>query len=167
MPGGESEGRLRRAALSRFEEVDYREESETWLQLGELLVHGKGPSALEARELSERALHLDSKSGDALVCLARIASLEDKRTRCSAASPSCCGAVIGAALRVISRGEVVWPLPCKQTGRLESRPVEPLHDVCCQGLTLYLSTTGVADPMLRSVTPRESSVKIKPPVLAT
>ena len=77
----------RRGSLDEAERMyrgilaDYPEDSETWLQLGELLVHGnplRGRSGREAREPFERALALDSTSGDALMYLARIASLEDR-----------------------------------------------------------------------------------------
>jgi tetratricopeptide (TPR) repeat protein len=77
----------RRGSLDEAERMyrgilaDYPEDSETWLQLGELLVHGnplRGRSGREAREPFERALALDSTSGGALMYLARIASLEDR-----------------------------------------------------------------------------------------
>jgi DNA-binding SARP family transcriptional activator/tetratricopeptide (TPR) repeat protein len=62
--------------------ADYPQDVEAWLQLGELLLHGnplRGRSALEARESFERVLGLDPAHGDALVPLARIASLEGDR----------------------------------------------------------------------------------------
>jgi DNA-binding SARP family transcriptional activator len=62
--------------------ADYPQDVEAWLRLGELLLHGnplRGRSALEARESFERVLELDPAHGDALVPLARIASLEGKR----------------------------------------------------------------------------------------
>ena len=63
--------------------ADYPQDVEAWLQLGDLLLHGnplRGRSALEAREAFERVLALAPGHGDALVPLARIASLEGKRT---------------------------------------------------------------------------------------
>lgn len=62
--------------------ADYPQDVEAWLRLGELLLQGnplRGRSALEARESFERVLELDPAHGDALVPLARIASLEGKR----------------------------------------------------------------------------------------
>lgn len=62
--------------------ADYPQDVEAWLQLGDLLLHGnplRGRSALEAREAFERVLALAPSQGDALVPLARIASLEGKR----------------------------------------------------------------------------------------
>jgi len=64
--------------------ADYPEDSEAWLQLGELLMHGnplRGRSAREARIPLERALALDSVQGNALVHLARILALEGERPR--------------------------------------------------------------------------------------
>ena len=62
--------------------ADYPQDVEAWLRLGELLLQGnplRGRSALEARESFERVLELDPAHGDALVPLARIASLEGER----------------------------------------------------------------------------------------
>jgi DNA-binding SARP family transcriptional activator/tetratricopeptide (TPR) repeat protein len=59
--------------------ADYPEDTEAWLQLGELLLHGnplRGRSARDAREAFERVLELDPTQGDALVHLARIAAIE-------------------------------------------------------------------------------------------
>ena len=64
--------------------ADYPEDSETWLQLGELLMHGnpvRGRSAREARLPFERVLALDSAQGDAVVHLARILSIDGERRR--------------------------------------------------------------------------------------
>ena len=62
--------------------ADYPGDSEAWLQLGELLLHGnplRGRSAREARGAFERVLELgDSAQGDALVHLARIAAIEGR-----------------------------------------------------------------------------------------
>jgi DNA-binding SARP family transcriptional activator/Tfp pilus assembly protein PilF len=63
--------------------ADYPQDVEAWLQLGDLLLHGnplRGRSALDAREAFERVLALAPDQGDALVPLARIATLEGKRT---------------------------------------------------------------------------------------
>src|SRR5207244_3538083 len=60
----------------------YPEDAEAWLRLGELLLHGnplRGRSACEARVPFERVLALDPGQGDALVHLARVASIEGRR----------------------------------------------------------------------------------------
>jgi DNA-binding SARP family transcriptional activator/tetratricopeptide (TPR) repeat protein len=78
----------RRGSLDEAERLyrgilaDYPEDTEAWLQLGELLLHGnplRGRSAREARGAFERVLELDSAQGDARVHLARVAALDGRR----------------------------------------------------------------------------------------
>jgi hypothetical protein len=62
--------------------ADYPEDTEAWLQLGELQLNGnplRGRSAREARGAFEHVLELDSAQGDALVHLARVAAIEGRR----------------------------------------------------------------------------------------
>jgi DNA-binding SARP family transcriptional activator/tetratricopeptide (TPR) repeat protein len=60
---------------------DYPDDVEAWLQLGEVLFHQNpmhGRSATEARQAFERVLALDPDDEEALLHLARIASLEGR-----------------------------------------------------------------------------------------
>jgi DNA-binding SARP family transcriptional activator/Tfp pilus assembly protein PilF len=61
---------------------DYPDDVEAWLQLGQLLFQSnplRGRSATEARSAFERVLALDPEDEEALVHLARIASIEGRR----------------------------------------------------------------------------------------
>jgi DNA-binding SARP family transcriptional activator/predicted negative regulator of RcsB-dependent stress response len=61
---------------------DYPDDVEAWLQLGELLFQAnplRGRSSAEARPAFERVLALDPENEEALVHLARIASIEGRR----------------------------------------------------------------------------------------
>lgn len=63
--------------------ADYPDDVEAWFQLGEVLFHDnplRGRSATEARPAFERVLALDPSNGEALVRLARIASIEGDST---------------------------------------------------------------------------------------
>ena len=65
--------------LYRAEVADHPDDVEGWYQLGALLFHGdplRGRSATNARAPFERVLALDPENADALVHLARVASLE-------------------------------------------------------------------------------------------
>jgi DNA-binding SARP family transcriptional activator/TolB-like protein len=71
-------------AETRYREVvdDYPDDLEAWLQLGQLLFQGnplRGRSAAEARTPFEHVLALDPENEEALVHLARIASIEGNR----------------------------------------------------------------------------------------
>jgi tetratricopeptide (TPR) repeat protein len=62
--------------------ADYPDDVEAWLQLGEVLAHSnplRGRSSVEARPAFEQVLARDSANGEALIHLARIASIEGKR----------------------------------------------------------------------------------------
>jgi tetratricopeptide (TPR) repeat protein len=68
--------------LCRSLVADYPDDVEAWLQLGEVLAHGnplRGRSSVEARPAFEQVLARDSTNGEALIHLARIASIEGKR----------------------------------------------------------------------------------------
>jgi DNA-binding SARP family transcriptional activator/TolB-like protein len=68
--------------LCRSLVADYPDDVEAWLQLGEVLAHGnplRGRSSVEARPAFEQVLARDSNNGEALIHLARIASIEGKR----------------------------------------------------------------------------------------
>ncbi|HEV8455420.1 MAG TPA: tetratricopeptide repeat protein, partial [Gemmatimonadales bacterium] len=68
--------------LCRSLVADYPDDVEAWLQLGEVLVHGnplRGRSSVEARPAFEQVLARDPDNGEALIHLARIASIEGKR----------------------------------------------------------------------------------------
>jgi DNA-binding SARP family transcriptional activator/Flp pilus assembly protein TadD len=68
--------------LCRSLVADYPDDVEAWLQLGEVLVHGnplRGRSSVEARPAFEQVLARDPDEGEALIHLARIASIEGKR----------------------------------------------------------------------------------------
>jgi DNA-binding SARP family transcriptional activator len=59
--------------------VDYPQDTESWLQLGELLMRGnplRGRSSREARTAFEKVLAANPVQGDALVQLARVAALD-------------------------------------------------------------------------------------------
>jgi DNA-binding SARP family transcriptional activator/TolB-like protein len=67
--------------LYRTELADHPDDVEGWYQLGTLLFQGnplRGRDATEARPAFERVLALDPDNADALVHLARIASLEER-----------------------------------------------------------------------------------------
>jgi tetratricopeptide (TPR) repeat protein len=68
----------------RYREVvdDYPDDVEAWLQLGQLLFQSnplRGRSSTESRSAFERVLALDPENQEALVHLARIASIEGRR----------------------------------------------------------------------------------------
>ncbi|HEX5963304.1 MAG TPA: BTAD domain-containing putative transcriptional regulator [Gemmatimonadales bacterium] len=68
--------------LCRSLVADYPDDVEAWLQLGEVLVHGnplRGRSTVEARPAFEQALARDPDNGEALIHLARIASIQGNR----------------------------------------------------------------------------------------
>jgi tetratricopeptide (TPR) repeat protein len=68
--------------LCRSIVADYPDDVEAWLLWGEVLAHGnplRGRSSVEARLAYEQVLDRDPENGDALIHLARIASLEGKR----------------------------------------------------------------------------------------
>jgi len=68
--------------LGRSLVADYPDDIEAWLQLAEILVHGnplRGRSSVEARPALEQVLARDPDHGEALIQLARIASIEGKR----------------------------------------------------------------------------------------
>ncbi len=68
--------------LGRSLVADYPDDVEAWLQLGEVLAHGnplRGRSSVEARPAFEQVLARDPSNGEALIHLARIASIEGKR----------------------------------------------------------------------------------------
>ena len=70
--------------LYRAELTDHPDDVEGWYQLGALLFQGnplRGRDASEARAAFERVLALDPDNADALVHLARIASLEERPAR--------------------------------------------------------------------------------------
>jgi DNA-binding SARP family transcriptional activator/TolB-like protein len=70
--------------LYRAELADHPDDVEGWYQLGALLFQGnplRGRDATEARTAFERVLALDPDNADALVHLARIASLEQRPAR--------------------------------------------------------------------------------------
>jgi TolB-like protein len=63
--------------------VDYPDDLEAWLELGEIIFHRnplRGRSATESRFAFERVLRLDSDNDEALLHLARIAALEGKQS---------------------------------------------------------------------------------------
>jgi tetratricopeptide (TPR) repeat protein len=69
-------------SLCRSLVADYPDDVEAWFQLGEVLVHGnplRGRSSVEARPAFEQVLARDPDNGDALIHLARIASIEGSR----------------------------------------------------------------------------------------
>jgi DNA-binding SARP family transcriptional activator len=68
--------------LGRSLVADYPDDTEAWLQLAEVLVHGnplRGRSSVEARPALEQVLVRDPDNGEALIHLARIAWIEGKR----------------------------------------------------------------------------------------
>jgi tetratricopeptide (TPR) repeat protein len=68
--------------LGRSLVADYPDDIEAWLLLAEILVHGnplRGRSSVEARPALEQVLEHDPDNGEALIQLARIASIEGKR----------------------------------------------------------------------------------------
>jgi DNA-binding SARP family transcriptional activator len=69
-------------SLGRSLVADYPDDSDAWLQLAEVLVHGnplRGRSSVEARPALEQVLARDRDNGEALIHLARIAWIEGKR----------------------------------------------------------------------------------------
>ena len=69
-------------SLGRSLVADYPDDTDAWLQLAEVLVHGnplRGRSSVEARPALERVLARDPDNGEALIHLARIAWIEGKR----------------------------------------------------------------------------------------
>jgi tetratricopeptide (TPR) repeat protein len=69
-------------SLCRSLVADYPDDVEAWFQLGEVLVHGnplRGRSSVEARPAFEQVLARDPDNGEALIHLARIASIEGNR----------------------------------------------------------------------------------------
>lgn len=76
-------GRIEEAEnLGRSLLADYPDDTEAWLQLAEVLVHGnplRGRSSVEARPALEQVLARDPDNGEALIHLARIAWIEGKR----------------------------------------------------------------------------------------
>ncbi len=74
---GEEAERLCRSLVA-----DYSDDVEGWLQLGEVLAHGnplRGRSSVEARPAFEQVLAWDPRNGEALIHLARIASIQGRR----------------------------------------------------------------------------------------
>jgi DNA-binding SARP family transcriptional activator/tetratricopeptide (TPR) repeat protein len=68
--------------LCRSLVADYPDDVEAWLQLGEGLVHGnplRGRSSVEARPAFEQVLARDPDNAEALIHLARIASIQGKQ----------------------------------------------------------------------------------------
>jgi DNA-binding SARP family transcriptional activator/tetratricopeptide (TPR) repeat protein len=68
--------------LCRSLVADYPDDVEAWLQLGEALAHGyplRGRSSVEARPAFEQVLARDPDNSEALIHLARIASIQGKR----------------------------------------------------------------------------------------
>ncbi|MFL5534296.1 MAG: BTAD domain-containing putative transcriptional regulator [Gemmatimonadales bacterium] len=69
-------------SLGRSLVADYPDDTDAWLQLAEVLVHGnplRGRSSVEARPALEQVLVRDPDNGEALIHLARIAWIEGKR----------------------------------------------------------------------------------------
>ena len=69
-------------SLCRSLVADYPDDVEAWLQLGEVLMHGnplRGRSSVEARPAFEQVLARDPDNGEALIHLARIASIQGRR----------------------------------------------------------------------------------------
>ncbi|HKP48742.1 MAG TPA: hypothetical protein VJU17_01920 [Gemmatimonadales bacterium] len=69
-------------SLGRSLVADYPDDTDAWLQLAEVLVHGnplRGRSSVEARPALEQVLVRDPDNGEALIHLARIAWIEEKR----------------------------------------------------------------------------------------
>jgi DNA-binding SARP family transcriptional activator/Flp pilus assembly protein TadD len=82
--------------------ADYPDDVEAWFQLGEVLVHGnplRGRSSVEARSAFEQVLARDPDNGEALIHLARIASLQGKRREVDT--------LVRRALTADARAEVV------------------------------------------------------------
>jgi tetratricopeptide (TPR) repeat protein len=88
--------------LCRTLVADYPDDVEAWLQLGEVLAHGnplRGRSSVEARPAFEQVLARDPNNGEALIHLARIASLEGKQRELDS--------LVGRIRKDFQRSEVV------------------------------------------------------------
>jgi DNA-binding SARP family transcriptional activator/tetratricopeptide (TPR) repeat protein len=111
--------------LARSLVADYPDDIEAWLQLAEILVHGnplRGRSSVEARPALEQVLARDPENGEALIQLARIASIEGKQGEVDSLIRRVRGAVHGSEV-VESRAFRAFALGDRPGQKLVTREI--------------------------------------------
>ena len=175
----EHDRRLVRALLARrafdltqaerlYREVvdNYPDDVEAWLQLGELLFQGnplRGRSATESRAAFERVLALDPDNEEALVHLARIASIEGRREDL-VSLPTCDGGK--ATVRAFQFGIPLLRMPGITQYQVDAKPGGLVIRVVLRGgasgAAVLADARRAVDAELASIGAARTAVSIQP-----